>query len=337
MINHARGPGRTIRGPALVAVLALGFAASACGPATSSGSTIAAASASGAIGYAGWPAAGGAIGNPELVPILISAEAVIGRNRLLVTVADSMRALIAAPDLPVDLRFFDLAADPETPVSEVQGTFQWLVADTKGLYVAVADFAHAGDWGIEVVAHPPAGAELSSRLAFTVTETSRTPSLGAAAPPSDTLTAVDRVGISRISTDADPDPSFYALSVRQAIAAGKPFVVVFASPALCTSATCGPALEGVKAIAPAYRDRINFVHVEPYELHLAVGMNVGGAQLQPTLDANGFPRLAAAVAEWGLPSEPYVFVVGSDGAVSAKFEGVAYHDELVAALDDLVR
>lgn len=46
---------------------------------------------------------------------------------------------------------------------------------------------------------------------------------------------------------------------------------------------------------------------------------------------------ACGPAALGLPSEPYVFVVGSDGTVSAKFEGVAYHDELVAALDDLLR
>jgi hypothetical protein len=82
---------------------------------------------------------------------------------------------------------------------------------------------------------------------------------------------------------------------------------------------------------------LNFVHVEPYELHLAAGLHIGGTPLQPTLDANGRPKLAAAVIEWGLPSEPYVFVVGSDGTVSAKFEGVAYHDELVAALDGLLR
>jgi len=333
MINR---PGR---GPLLVAILAIGVTTTACGAAT--GSPAATTDAGGvpsvAPSYPGWPASGAILGNPNLVPFLISSEAVVGRNRLLVTVADRTQALIAAPDLPVELRFFDLATEPDTPVTDLPGTFQWLVQDTKGLYVVNADFSHAGEWGLEVVANVSTASELRSRLVFSVTETSRTPALGAAAPPSDTLVASDLEGIFRISTDTTPDPSFYALSIRQALAAGKPFVVVFASPLLCVSQTCGPALDVVKGIAPAYRDRLNFVHVEPYELQPAPGLHVGRTPLQPVLDATGRPKTVKAVTEWGLPSEPYVFVIGSDGTVKAKFEGVAYHDELVAALDDLFR
>ena len=317
----------------LAAVVALAVAASACGSAASTPSLV--ASASSAAGYPGWPATGAILGDPEFVPILISSETVVGPNRLLVTVADSTQALIAAPDLPVDLRFFDLAADPGAPVSVVQGTFQWLVAETRGMYVAGTDFSHVGDWGMEVVGHPSGAPEVRSRLVFSVSQTGPTPGLGTAAPPSDTLTASDRAGISLISTDTNPDPTFYTLSIRQAIAARKPFVVVFASPLLCTSATCGPALEMVKEISSAYAERVLFIHVEPYELHPATGLHVGNTPLQPTLGADGRPKVVAAVTEWGLPSEPYVFIVGSDGTISAKFEGVAYHDELVAALDAL--
>ncbi len=326
---------RPRRATSLTALMAIAIAATACGAAT--GSPVATTSASAAASYPGWPASGAVLGSPELVPFIISSETVIGHNRLLITVADSTQALIAAPDLPVELRFFDLAADPGTPVDDLPGTFQWLVQPTKGLYVANVDFGHAGEWGLEVVSNPSAQSELRSRRVFSVTETGPTPALRAVAPPSDTLAASDLEGIFKISTDGTPDPSFYALSIRQAIAAGRPFVVVFASPLLCVSQTCGPALEVVKGIAPAYRDRVNFVHVEPYELQLAPGLHVGRTPLQPVLDASGHPKIVPAVAEWGLPSEPYVFVVGSDGTIKAKFEGVAYHDELVAALDDLLR
>ncbi|MGI9608909.1 MAG: TlpA family protein disulfide reductase, partial [Acidimicrobiia bacterium] len=44
-------------------------------------------------------------------------------------------------------------------------------------------------------------------------------------------------------------------------------------------------------------------------------------------------ELVPAVSEWGLPSEPWVFVVGSDGLVVASFEGAATDDELRAAID----
>jgi len=123
------------------------------------------------------------------------------------------------------------------------------------------------------------------------------------------------------------DPAFYRLSVRDAIAAGMPFVVVFATPAFCTSRTCGPALELAKSVAPDYAGRVNFVHVEPYELE-----SVGG-HVQLRTDASGSRILVPAVEEWGIPSEPYVFVVDADGNVAAKFEGPADTTELVAALD----
>ena len=91
--------------------------------------------------------------------------------------------------------------------------------------------------------------------------------------------------------------------------------------------SCGPALELAKSVAPDYAGRVNFVHVEPYELE-----SVGG-HVQLRTDASGSRILVPAVEEWGIPSEPYVFVVDADGNVAAKFEGPADTTELVAALD----
>ena len=38
--------------------------------------------------------------------------------------------------------------------------------------------------------------------------------------------------------------------------------------------------------------------------------------------------LAPAVAEWGLPTEPWVFVVGADGVILGRFEGLVTREEL---------
>jgi hypothetical protein len=51
----------------------------------------------------------------------------------------------------------------------------------------------------------------------------------------------------------------------------------------------------------------------------------------------GYPKPVRATVEWGLPTEPYVFVVDGQGKVAAKFEGMAYPDELTAALDAVLR
>jgi hypothetical protein len=103
--------------------------------------------------------------------------------------------------------------------------------------------------------------------------------------------------------------------------------VVFATPAFCESRTCGPALDLVKQVAPAYAGRVTFIHVEPYRLELANG------RIQPVLSATGHPQPIRAVIQWGLPTEPYAFVVDAHGKVAAKFEGPAYPDELKSALD----
>ena len=133
-----------------------------------------------------------------------------------------------------------------------------------------------------------------------------------------------------MSTDTDPDPAYYTLSIADAIAASKPFVVVFATPAFCTSGVCGPALDQVRSISDLYAGQVNFIHVEPYFLELVNG------HAQPRVDAAGRPQTVPAVADWGLPTEPYVFVVDGNGKVAAKFEGMAYPDELTAALDALL-
>jgi hypothetical protein len=41
--------------------------------------------------------------------------------------------------------------------------------------------------------------------------------------------------------------------------------------------------------------------------------------------------------EWGLQSEPWVFVVGADGRLKAKFEGSVSVDELTRAIKPLLR
>jgi len=41
----------------------------------------------------------------------------------------------------------------------------------------------------------------------------------------------------------------------------------------------------------------------------------------------------AATIEWGLPSEPWIFVVDRDGLVTASFEGIVSEEELQAAVE----
>lgn len=279
--------------------------------------------------YPGWPGSGTVVASGDFIPVVVSSEVGVGQARLLITLQDRAGAQLASPDLSVDESFYDLAASVDTPVTQVAGTFRWLIPDSKAIYTSYADFAHAGDWGVEVTGHEAGKPDRTARVIFSVREQTTTPAIGADAPPSDTLTATEPAALVAISTDTNPDPAFYSLSVKDAIGAGKPFVLVFATPLFCTSGLCGPALDLVKQVAPDYVGRVNFIHVEPYVLQVSDG------RTQPVLDVTGYPKSVRAAVEWGLPSEPWVFVVDAQGKVAAKFEGMAYPDELTAALDAL--
>jgi hypothetical protein len=51
------------------------------------------------------------------------------------------------------------------------------------------------------------------------------------------------------------------------------------------------------------------------------------------LDEDNLPIPDDATNIWGLPTEPYTFVVDSTGKITAKFEGIVSEDELRAAFD----
>ena len=278
--------------------------------------------------YPGWPI--GPVSGLAVVPTIVNApgELAVGPSRFLFSLLDPRSgAPLADPSITARLEFFDLAKDPAHPATTTQGTFVWAIQGQVGLYHAAVDLPASGDWGVQLdLRGGKAGADTTVRLQFDVAAHSSTPAVGEAVPAIDTPTATTSDAIRRISTDPDPDPAFYAVSESQALAAHTPFVLVIATPKFCTSRICGPTLDHVKALAPAYLATVDFIHVEPYVLRWT------GTDLQPVLDAQGDLQLLPALAPLHLLSEPWVFVVGADGRLVAKFEGAFGDDELRAAL-----
>jgi hypothetical protein len=77
-------------------------------------------------------------------------------------------------------------------------------------------------------------------------------------------------------------------------------------------------LDQVQEIAPDFPD-LNYVHVEVYE----------NIHVTDTRDLVAVP----AIEEWGLPSEPWLYVTDDSGTVTAAFEGAVSDDELRTALE----
>jgi hypothetical protein len=265
---------------------------------------------------------------PEILPILVSSEFSAGPNRFLFTLTDRANQLIADPDVSVALSFYDSDVAPEVVAFETDSRFMWAVEGVSGLYVADVTFPSDGRWGTRFTATLPDGKVKTVRADYDVLATSHTPAIGAPAPSVETPTARTAAELAGVTTDTDPEPRFYTTSIADALEAGEPFVAVFATPAFCQTATCGPTLETVKAVAARY-PAMTFINVEPYV------MAMQGPSLQPVLDANGRLQPAPWTTAWDLLTEPFIAVVDGKGLVRAKFEGTIAAEELETAIDDL--
>jgi hypothetical protein len=184
------------------------------------------------------------------------------------------------------------------------------------IYVAHLRIPRAGRYWLVA---QPIGAKLQALGALDVSARSRSIAVGDRAPRSDTPTLATAPA-TRITTSSPPDLPLLRYSVADSLAAHAPFVVTFATPKFCTSRTCGPVVDVVEAARKQFAaSGIRFLHVEVF---------------QDNDPARGYNRW---MREWGLASEPWVFLVGRDGRVKAKFEGSVSEAELAAAIRSHLR
>ena len=241
--------------------------------------------------------------------LVVSSDLSVGHERVLVSAIDrENRSLVT--DRPVRLAFI---APDGTARAEVPASFEWAIPEVRGMWVARVAFDVPGNW-------TPAIRTPDDRLVrgvpFSVAPESLAVAVGDTAPASRSKTLAGGP-IEAVTTDPDPDPRLYETTVAEAVRSGRPSVIVFATPAFCTSRTCGPVLDSAKALLDRYPD-VNWIHVEVYD----------------NLDAPTTEALIPTdpVLEWGLPSEPWVFVVDAAGIVADRFEGVVGRAELDEAL-----
>jgi hypothetical protein len=131
-----------------------------------------------------------------------------------------------------------------------------------------------------------------------------------------TLRDVD--DITEIDSSVPPNPALHELTIAEALETGKPVVVAFVTPAFCETRFCGPVMDEVILPTMAeFGDAVEFIHIEPFDLP---EIRAGRRVVSPTVE------------EWGVLSEPFVFVLNPDGTVAAKFEGIMEAEELSAAL-----
>ncbi len=252
----------------------------------------------------------------DLQAVVVASQLLVGEQRVPIGVLFRKSPV---NDATVRLRVYrNSESDPLR--SDSDASFKGEGLQGNGLYVARVSFAAPGAWVGEVSMRLPSGLHSVQMLPLTVLSAPIVPAPGQPAPRSRNPTIHDVADVRDIDTGVPPN-DMHELSIADAIAQRRPTLIVFATPGFCPSAMCGPQVRAVQAIQPLYRDRVAFIHVEIY-----TGYRPDPAKRQ----------LSPTVIEWRLQSEPWVFLIGTNGMIRFAFEGPTAADELRQAVERLL-
>ena len=272
------------------------------------------------------------LGEGEVFPVITNSTLALGENRFSLGLLDEENSPIL--DADIHLRFFDLTDDEPVLSSEADARFvpvelsfideasgkEKRLLGSNGVYVTQVSFDTVGAWGVLLDVTLAGGRELEPiPFRFNVLEETAEPAIGDPAPASRQLTLADVEDVTEIDSSFPSRPHMHEITVADALTAGKPILVAFATPAFCESRTCGPVMDTVMdPLYERYADEAVFIHIEPFQLK----------QLR-----EGTDRIPVeATAEWGLRTEPWLFVIDAQGGIVGKFEGIIALDEVETVL-----
>jgi hypothetical protein len=242
-------------------------------------------------------------------------------DRAAAQIADAPVVLYVAPvgggrvQGPIPARFEQMDVKPQFESRTVSDDED----AAKSLYVADIDLPRPGRYELlglarldgRIVAATPAGGALK------VSREGAVPDVGDKAPVVSTDTVASAGGNLESIDTRKPPSSMHDVDFAEVVGR-KPTVLLFATAALCQSRVCGPVIDVTEQVKAERGDEVAFVHQEIY-----VDNQIDKGQRPP-------------VAAWGLPTEPWLFVVGADGRIAARFEGAFSEDELNEAIDAAV-
>ena len=259
----------------------------------------------------------------DLRVALASTDIAVGPNRIAFGLIDPTAGAVRDARVQVSTFFF-AEGGAQTAEENVGAVYRKWPVGEAGVYTVQVVFDQPGRWGLGITAQID-GSPRKGIVTLEVAETSAAPAVRALAPRSVSKTSADGVGLEEVTTDPDPDPALYDMTIAEAVDSGTPSLVVFATPAYCTTSTCGPQLRVIKQLRIDYLQGVNFIHVEVWDNPHEIDGDLSKGRLSPTL------------SEWGLVTEPWTFILDREGVVSARFEGFATAEELQDALEAVAR
>jgi hypothetical protein len=174
-------------------------------------------------------------------------------------------------------------------------------------------FDQVGEWRLAALIKRSDGIVATNVLGSSeVAKKDPVPAPGDPAPRVNTPTKDDVGSLQEIDTRVPPS-TMHDDDLADVL--GKePVVLLFATPALCQSRVCGPVVDVTEQVKRDHDDEAAFIHMEIYNENLA---NKG---------------LREQVKAFGLPTEPWLFVIDEDGKIDTRIEGAFGGSELEQAL-----
>lgn len=129
--------------------------------------------------------------------------------------------------------------------------------------------------------------------------------------------------IDMLCSRSEPCP-FHQENLADVLSAGRPAVLLVATPAFCQTAYCGPVVDTLIEVAAEFPD-VTCVHAEVYKNP----NEVNGDYTDPDI------VLAPAVQALGLPFEPSMFVIDGSGLLVDRIDNVFDRTEARDALSRL--
>ena len=183
----------------------------------------------------------------------------------------------------------------------------------KFVYVTDVEFDREGNWDLAAMFREGGGYTATFSPTIRVGGSEAIPKVGERPPRVHTPTVSDVGGdLAEIDTRS-PHDDMHKVDFAEVL--GKePVVLVFATPALCESRTCGPVVDVAEQVKHEAGDGVNFIHMEVFNNNNA---------------SDGYrPQLRA----FGLRTEPWAFVIDRDGIVRSRLQGAWSPAELESAV-----
>ena len=148
--------------------------------------------------------------------------------------------VVNVPILEISLYYFNPDSGLIELNSGIEASYKEWPYGSRGLYTLQFDFSNQGKHLLVANIPTENGFVEKAEVSFNINAQTIAPDVGQLAVKSDTKTYNSVDNPSQLTTGSNYDQNLYKYTLAEAVKRKNPVIVVFASPAFCVNAVCGP-------------------------------------------------------------------------------------------------